>query len=413
MTQEGIGYLFSEREFTVVGISYNELPVEERQMFALSNERQEEVLKLVKDSECPFAMILSTCNRTEFFIEGDYSKEVKAIFEQNCDDYEKFDALHYLKTGKEAVDHVFSIAAGLQSQIPGDFEIIGQLRKAFNRSKSIFPSSAFFERLMNTATQVSKRVKNETEFSSGVTSTAYAAVKCIRERFPNISDEKVLIYGTGKIGANVCQNLVKHVPKENIRIINRSIEKAELLSKKYGIECLSESHLMDSIAEADVIVVATGASAPTLTEDMLPVKGEKYMIDLSLPRNICPELYQSETVLDVDELSRLNDETLQLRLKEVPKVEAIVEADKMKFFEWLDNRRYAPTMQAIQQKLNHLSNRELKKTPRDKEAFNKFEVEELTQSIIKKITGSFYTKIKDMDSDELKLVNQLFDLRAE
>jgi len=409
MTKEGLGYLFIKKDYSVFGISHKELAIDDRQVYALSVDQQNSLLQEAQKEGCPFVMILSTCNRTEFFIEGDFIDSFKNLLGNRNKDWNEISHLVYTLSGKEAVDHTFSVAAGLESQIPGDFEIIGQMRKAFNRSKSIFQSSAFFERLMNTVTHVSKRVKNETGFSSGVTSTAYAAVKCIRENYPNIKDEKVLIYGTGKIGANVCENLVKHVPKENIRIINRSIEKAEVLSERYGLKCLSEEHLEESLNLSDVIVVATGASQPTVREEMIKNKGSKFLIDLSLPRNVDIALYNSERVLDVDELSRKNNETVQHRLLEVPKVEAIVQENKMKFFEWMDNRKYAPTMSAIQQKLNKVKSKELQKTPFGKEQFNKEEVEELTNTIIKKIAGSFYGKIQNMNSSELDLVHQLFD----
>lgn len=413
MTQEGLGYLFNKQDYSVFGISHEELIIDERQKFALSIDQQKILLKEMQKLACPFAMILSTCNRTEFFIEGDFVDSLKKILSNRNKDWNAVSHLVYALKGKDAVDHTFSVAAGLKSQIPGDFEIIGQMRKAFNRSKEIFPSSAFFERLFNTVTHVSKRVKNETQFSSGVTSTAYAAVKCIRESYPNIKNEKVLIYGTGKIGSNVCQNLVKHVPKENIRIINRSLEKAEVLSKRYGLKCLSEDHLEESLNLSDVIVVATGATEPTVKAEMILERGSKFMIDLSLPRNIDQALYETENVLDVDELSNRNNETLKQRLQEVPLVEAIVQENKMKFFEWMDKRKYAPAMSAIQQKLNEVKSKELQKTPFGKEQFNKEEVEELTNTIIKKIAGSFYGKLQNMNSSELDLVHQLFDDQKE
>ena len=412
MTLEAEGKLFGKTDFTVFGISHQEVGAELRQHFALSTELQEELLQEIKTQTIPFGMILSTCNRTEIYIESSSSDWIKEKYlELISGDAKVFNDEAYMHKGKAAVDHAFAVAAGLKSQIPGDFEIIGQMRKAFNQSKEVFDSSAFFERLMNTITQVSKRVKNETEFSSGVTSTAYAAVKSIRDEFPKVSNERLLIYGTGKIGKNVCQNLVKHIPAKNIDIVNRSIEKAELLAEKYDLNCHAESQLASLVKNADVIVVATGADQPTLTADLLSSDSDKIIIDLSIPRNVAPELYETNRVIDVDELSEKNNETLNLRIKEISKVEAIVDEDKTKFFEWMENRKFAPTMSAIKAKFEEVKKREFVKATKTKDVFDRDEVETLTNDIIKKFARSLYPKIQNLKTEELDLVHQLFDVK--
>ena len=409
MTQEAVGNLFEKTAITVFGISHHELSAKDRQNFALSAESQKHLLETYKRDGISYAFVLSTCNRIEFFCLSNNEQSIKDRFLELVSGDAAFFLNHcYAYRGKEAVNHLFDLAAGTKSQIPGDFEIIGQLRKAFQLSKEVFDSSAFFERLMNTATQVSKRIKNETLFSSGVTSTAYAAVKSIRRKYSEIGDERLLIYGTGKIGKNVCENLVKHVPADRIDIINRSYDKAERLAKKYGLRCHPESELSRLAEQAKVIVVATGSDKPTLKADMLGQEQGKYIIDMSIPRNVSAEIYDSQEVIDVDELSLINDETLNQRMKELPRVKEIIEEDKTKFFQWMDQRKFAPTMSAIKDSLEALRNKELRKAPKDKELFNKEEVESLTDDILKKISSSLFTRIQSLDAKELNTVHQLF-----
>ncbi|MGV4547792.1 Gfo/Idh/MocA family oxidoreductase, partial [Ornithobacterium rhinotracheale] len=164
--------------------------------------------------------------------------------------------------------HLFRVSSGLESQILGDFEILGQMRKAFRRFKKLGCSNAYLERFINTAVQISKQIKNETSLSDGATSVSYAAVQYILNHVPNLEQKNVVLFGTGKIGRNTCENLVKHTGNNKVTLINRTLAKAEKLSQKLDIKFRKVEELTETLQNTDVLIVATGAKTPTITKDI-------------------------------------------------------------------------------------------------------------------------------------------------
>lgn len=400
-------------KFSVFGISHNELPASDREGFSLSSIHQSELISSLKSCFCENIMVLSTCNRTEVYLKTNSFESAKKQYLELIDgDEQIFNSSCYNKHGLDAVKHLFEVSAGLHSQIIGDFEIIGQVRKAFRISKHLECSGSFLERLVNSATQMSKRIKNQTDFSSGVTSTAYAAVRHVRNSCGDVKDLKVSIYGLGKIGRNVCENLVRHIPVGNVRILNRSLEKAMILAEKYQIDVFGEDTLIPSIEMSNVLIVATGASSPTVLPQMIPNDRELLIIDLSIPRNVHPEIdaLPNVTVLGVDEISKQNDETLNQRMSEIDKVNDILSDDMGKFVDWMESRKHASAIQAIKSNFKDFQHKELlkaKKNPEDKKVQNELVI---SDKVINRITGQIFGKLKDLDEKELETVYKLFSL---
>lgn len=407
-------YLYSGlAQFSVFGISHNEQQASAREGFSLSSIQQSALISSLKSALCENIMILSTCNRTEIYLKTNSFESAKSQYLKLIDgDAESFNASHYNKHGLDAVRHLFEVSAGLHSQIIGDFEIIGQVRKAFRVSKELESSGSFLERLVNSATQMSKRIKNQTEFSSGVTSTAYAAVRHIRNSHKALEDIKISIYGLGKIGRNVCENLVRHIPSKNVRILNRSIEKAIELAERYSIDVFGEDNLKPSIELSNVLIVATGASAPTVLPQMIPADKDLLIIDLSIPRNVHSDIdaLPNVTVLGVDEISKQNDETLNQRMSEIDKVNTILSEDMGKFVDWMESRKHASAIQAIKSNFKDFQHKELlkaKKNPKDRQVKNELVI---SDKVINRITGQIFGKLKDLDDCELETVYKLFSL---
>ena len=145
------------------------------------------------------------------------------------------------------MNHIFKVGTGLDSQILGDFEIIAQLNNSFLRSKKLNAVNPSFERLFNMIKHASKRIKNETKISSGATSVSYAAVRYILDNISDLTSKRILLFGTGKIGRNTCENLVKHTSNKHITLINRSEEKAKLIAGKFvEIKPLAEQGNVDA-----------------------------------------------------------------------------------------------------------------------------------------------------------------------
>ncbi len=167
--------------------------------------------------------------------------------------------------------------------------------------------------------------------------------------------------GVGKIGRNTCKNLVDYLNNKNITLVNRTEEKAKQLAAELGLQSASITHLHSQIKNADIILVATNAAQPTILKSHLEEAGEKLIIDISIPYNVEAGVCELENVhlVNVDELSRLKDETLKKRKAEVPKAKAIINELQAEFLEWHQMRRHVPLLKAAKSKLKEIHNHPL------------------------------------------------------
>ena len=248
---------------------------------------------------------------------------------------------------------MFRVGSGLDSQILGDFEIISQLKKSAKLSRKHNLLNSFIERLINSVIQASKRIKNETEISSGATSVSFASVQYILKNVQNISDKNILLFGTGKIGRNTCENLVKHTKNEHITLINRTKNKAEAIAGKFNLLVKDYSDLQEEINTSDVLIVATGAQNPTVDKYLIQSQKELLILDLSIPKNVNANVSELDnvTLIHLDDLSQITDETLENRKAHIPVAESIIEDIKAEFNSWLETRKFAPTIKALKHKL--------------------------------------------------------------
>ncbi len=210
--------------FAVLSISYEKADVETRGKFAFFDENIKNFVSRVHQEDLGDAFVVSTCNRTEIYTT---SPNYLLVAEEYCKTIgvHLTDFLQFanILTKEEALIHLFRVAAGLESQIIGDFEIIGQIKKAYSRfKKERQNSNPYLERAINAAIQISKRIKNETGISNGAASVSYAAVHYILNSQKRIAEKNILLLGVGEIGQNTVENLVKHVYQPKIKIANRN-----------------------------------------------------------------------------------------------------------------------------------------------------------------------------------------------
>ncbi len=344
-------------KFYIAGINYKKSNATTRGQFAISSDQYAAILEKAAVTGLNELFILSTCNRTEIY---GFAESAQQLIELLCSEtigtIDEFNHLAYIKHGKAALQHLFDVSAGLDSQILGDYEIVGQIKAAVKFSKEHDATGTFLERLINSVLQCSKAIKNETSISGGTVSVSFAAVQYIRENVQDILNKKILLIGTGKIGRNTCKNLVDYLNTKNITLINRTEEKATDLASELGLQSAPITELADQIADADIILAATNATDPTILHSHLEGKGKKLIIDLSIPYNV--EAAASElknvTLVSIDELSKINDETLAKRKAEVPKAKAIIAEHIAEFYEWLAMRRHAPMLKAVKTKLKEI-----------------------------------------------------------
>jgi glutamyl-tRNA reductase len=402
--------------FYAIGLSYLKADAEMRGKFSLDEQAKESLLAQAKNEGIESLIVTSTCNRTEIYGFAQHPFQlIKLLCDNSQGTVEDFQKVAYVYKSKEAINHLFRVGTGLDSQILGDFEIISQIKNAFVTSKKYALINAFIERLVNAVIQASKRVKNETEISSGATSVSFASVQYIFKTVPDISEKNILLFGTGKIGRNTCENLVKHTKHDQITLINRTKDKAEKLAKKLDLIVKDYTDLQVEIQKADVLVVATGAQNPTVDKAILNLKKPLLILDLSIPKNV------NENVLDVDgvalvhmdHLSQITDETLENRKKQIPAAEAIIEEIKEEFYTWSKGRKYAPTIHALKAKLNAIKQTELTYQKKKMDNFDEEQAEIISNRIIQKITNHFANHLKDENTtvdESVEWIQKIFQL---
>ena len=312
---------------------------------------------------------------------------------------------------------MFRVGTGLDSQILGDFEIISQIKTSFVESKNHGLANTFMERLVNSVIQASKRIKNETEISSGATSVSFASVQYIMNNVADIANKNILLFGTGKIGRNTCENLVKHTKNDHIVLVNRTKDKAEKIAGKFNLVVKDYDVLPLEIPKADVLVVATGAQNPTIDKDILVLNKPLLILDLSIPKNVHDNVKELEgvTVVHLDDLSKLTDITLENRKKHIPAAEAIIAEVKDEFINWMNARKFAPTIHALKEKLNSIKDGELDFQRRKISNFDEEQAEIISNRIIQKITTHFANHLKDSDTmvdESIEWIEKVFRIET-
>jgi glutamyl-tRNA reductase len=343
--------------FYVAGINYKKSDASVRGKFAICHERYSRILQRAGSQGLDELFIISTCNRTEIYGFAYCSHQlVELLCSETAGDLACFNESAYIKSGEEAVEHLFHVGAGLDSQILGDYEIVGQIKTAVKFAKDHGFVGAFTERLCNCVLQSSKLVKNNTELSGGTVSVSFAAVQYIKQVVTDPSSKNILLLGVGKIGCNTCKNLVDYLDTRNITLINRSPEKAAELSAGLGLRFAPLDNLREEIKKADIILVATNSTKPTILREHLEGLGEKLIVDLSIPYNVEESAQSLPNVhmVNVDELSKMKDETLKMRMAEVPKAKSIIEEIITEFDEWCEMRKHVPMLKELKVKLKEL-----------------------------------------------------------
>ncbi len=343
--------------FFVAGINYKKTDASIRGQFAINHTQYADILAIAPSFGVSECFILSTCNRTEMYGFADNACQlVELLCTQTTGDKETFSKLCYIKQGTEAVQHIFEVGAGLESQILGDYEITGQLKLAVKFAKENGFVGAFTERLVNSVLQSTKVIKNKTALSGGTVSVSFAAIQYIKKHVAKIASKDILLLGTGKIGRNTCKNLVDYLNTKRITLINRTEEKSIELADELGLHHASMDDLSALIRSSDIILVATNSNSPVILKSHLQNCGDKIIIDLSIPYNVEKEAeaLPNVTLINVDELSKLKDETLQKRMAEVPAAKAIIAEHKGEFLEWCYQRKNVPVIKAVKQKLHDM-----------------------------------------------------------
>ncbi len=412
-------HISKHNSFYTIGLNYRKANADLRGKFSLDEASAHNLLLQAREQDIDGLIVTSTCNRTELhgFAQHPFQL-IKLLCDNSRGTVEEFQEVAYVHKNKDAISHLFRVGTGLDSQILGDFEIISQLKRSFSQSRKLGLANPFIERLCNAVIQASKRIKTETEISSGATSVAFASVRYIFNNIPNISEKDILLFGMGKIGRNTCDNLLKHTNNSHITLINRTRDKAQTVGGKFNLVVRDYGDLQTEIRKADVLIVATGAQSPTISKELIYPKKPLLILDLSIPRNVADDVAELEnvTVVHLDQLSRMTDATLLKRKQYIPQAEAIIEEVKGDFIQWLETRKFAPVIKALKKKLRTMKEEELNYQSRKLINFDPEHADVISDRIIQKITKQFANHLKDSNVDadgSLELIQKVFQLQID
>ena len=406
---------YHKRNLYNIGVSYRKADAHTRGRYSLSKPKQIELLKEAKSIGFDGIFILSTCNRTEITGFAEHpSQLIELLCKYSGGNKEEFARISYVFKSNEAVNQLFRIGTGLESQILGDYEIVGQLKLAFKLAKKYQTINAHLERLLNLVLQASKKVKNTTQLSSGTTSVSYAAVQYIIQNVPSYDQKNILVFGLGKMGKHTCKNLAQYTKNKSVCLINRTEEKTISFVKEHStIRNSSINNLTQEIAKADILVVSTGADTPTISKQHISPEKKILILDLSMPENVDSSVRQFKNVslVNVDELSKITLETLSTRQKEVPKAEKIIEVYKEEFNDWLHSRKLVPAINALKESLETIKKDEINFQKKKIKNFDETQAEILTNRFIQKITTQFVKHLKEDETsvnDSIQLMSKVF-----
>jgi glutamyl-tRNA reductase len=327
------------------GLNHNTAPIEVRERIAFSDEACLSVLPLLADgSIVNEALILSTCNRVEILIESPASeREIENrigdfIFSVHSTPFEEIAPHLYRLRDAAVARHLFRVASSLDSMIIGETQIQGQVRQAYKLAAEAGTARKNLHKLLHHAFHTAKRVRTETEIGGSAVSIASAAIELARKTFGSLEGKNVLIIGAGEM-AQAAIRYLKQTRAEKVSICNRTLEKAALLAVETGGAVVPFEKLANALKQSDVVICSTSANEYLIDRETAKAtqaaRGaqQTLFVDISVPRNIAPEIREIENVLlaDVDDLNTAVATNIESRQREAVRADAIIAEEVEEF----------------------------------------------------------------------------------
>ncbi len=416
----------------VLGVNHKTTPVEIREKLVFSDPREplRKLFSIPGVKECCF---LSTCNRVEVFFVGNPADSTKdeirnMLFANSGVTDKETKRYTFLFQEIEAINHLFRVAASLDSMIVGEAQILGQLKQAFRNAMEQNCTGIILNRFIQKSFSVAKRIRTETRIGSSAVSISYAAVELAKKIFGNLKNKKVLLVGAGEMAELAAEHLITHGIGEVI-VANRTFERAVKLARRFNGSAVALSELVTQLEIADIVISSTGASDLILRkQDVKPIMRQRkhrplFLIDIAVPRDLDPKINDFDNVylFDIDDLQNVIEVNKSERRKEADKAERIVTEETLKFTQWLENFEVTPTIMAIREKADAIRTAELAKTLSQLKDLSPKEIksiEILTTSLINKLLHdplNFLKSNSAPDEKEMKLdlTRKIFGLDTE
>ena len=414
----------------IIGVNHKTAPVEVREKLAFPEDCGVPLMALMDIDGCDECCFLSTCNRVEVIFSGKNSQQAslavrRFLFSSTGLSDEDAQKYSYLYQGQDAIDHLFKVAASLDSMVVGEPQILGQLKQAYRDAAEHKTTGVILNRLLHKSFSSAKRIRTETNIGGSAVSISFAAVQLAKKILGKLEDKSVLLVGAGEMAELSAEHLVSQ-GIGRVVVANRTLERATKLAQRFNGTAVGLNELLDKLADVDILISSTGATDLILRKDEVKsIMRQRhnrplFLIDIAVPRDLDPELNDLDNVYlyDIDDLKNVVDVNKAEREKEAGRAEGIIGEEVIKFGQWLESMEVAPTITALRQKANGIRDAELAKTlgnfknitPKERKS-----VEMMANAIVNKLLHSPMNFIKGNGACEHKDVNldllrQLFGL---
>jgi glutamyl-tRNA reductase len=416
------GYNEPDMEIVLYSVNYHDCPVELREKVSFSGEQQQELMRcLLEQQGISEAAILQTCNRTELYLyakkDVEWKQPVNEVISRFGSEIgQTWGRYSKQKRGISAARHLFAVAAGLDSQMLGENQILSQVKAAYLSSIECRASRFVFHRLFHTAFRAGKQVRTETNINCGAVSISLAAVELAKEKM-NFWSSAALVIGAGENAELAARYLVKGGIGSLI-VANRSRDKAEEMCKRLDAgEIIGLDEIPGRLSEVALVISSTGADKPVVTfekvKDALRGRNKALlMIDIAVPRDIDETIGEIKgvTLVNIDDLDKRIAVNREKRSSEIPRAEKIVNDFAVKFDRWLDTLSVVPVVTQLTQKVSEMAKAEAKRYAKDFGIENAEKLEMFAESLAKKLLHGPVSFIKDADPDESGTASQLMSL---
>jgi len=415
-----------------VGISHRSAPVELRECVDFARQGVEPALAALAERKAAHeVVVLSTCNRAEIYAaadsDGASDRLGRFIGEYHGIPWERLAPHVVVYRGQEAADHLFRVAAGLDSLVVGEPQILGQVKEAYAKASGAKATGALTNRLFTTAFSVGKRVRTETGLGEGAVSVSYAAIALAKKIFGDFKKLNVLILGAGEMAKLTGEHL-RAQGVHQLTISSRTFETADTLAGSLGGTAVRWTSVDEALATADIVVTATGATEAVLTrgrvEEAMRRRRDRplFVIDIAVPRDVEAEVGRLDQVFlyNIDDLQAIVNENLSRRASEVQRADGIVREEVARFAAWMQSREVLPTVIALRTRFEAIRQSELKRLepkmaalPPDARA----RVDEITHLIVEKLLLTPTEQLKSTGDEALAVayadaLNRLFSLTS-
>ena len=338
-----------------IGVNHTTAPISIRENVAFTDANLRHALSDLTANNAAEAAILSTCNRTEIYVQSANAEPiVQWLAKYHRLDINNVQPYTYTLSNQDAVKHAFRVASGLDSMVLGEPQILGQFKQSVKIAQDAGTLGTLLHKLFQRTFEVAKEVRTNTDIGGSSISMAAAAVKLAQRIFGDISQQKVLFIGAGEM-IELCANHFATQRPKSMTVANRTLERGESLAEKINAQAILLQDLPNHFAEFDIVITSTASKLPIVGLGMVEraIKARKhrpmFMVDLAVPRDIEPEVAQLDDVFlyTVDDLAQVVSEGMENRQAAALDAELIVDSRVETFMQWLAKRDAVPTIKAL------------------------------------------------------------------